>query len=545
MNGDPLYDAFAPYGMDPSLIPAPVPPFDPAAMTHGALTPPGLNPLDSMAGIANPGNVAPGIPAPSAPSPLDAGPDINAAIGVGPDTKVTKTLVSPEMQADLEGLSANDAARIGTAGQQTALDTKLAKENERLAIQEEKNRQDMERQAAAEKAKIEGEKQAAFAYQKKLRDDYAHDYERDFLKEKGVAGKWIAALSVGLGGFSAGILGGENQALKSIMFQMEQHAAREKGRLARKRDEMLAAGEDVKAIDQRLRDFDTVTRPQMESSLLKAAEARRKTMLSSFGADQAKINGDKMVQELNAASLERDFKTREGLAAKIETDNAEQNKLRRQQALGQTGPKLTEAQDKVLGTVATAMTNLKEAGALPEFNSKDQGLIRKFTSVARNIQPGKAEEVLAQLNQISGSYINQLSEPGRQRFNRIYTAVQDLERNLSGGSIQPHELSSLLESAASKGGVQSVVQRAKDLSVMAGAGKKEAYRLIDDAFAGKSSTAEAPNPKASAEVRAEAASLLRTVTDPRAKAALEYVRDNPGDPRASEAILRARKLSGN
>lgn len=527
-----LNQAFARLGLDESLLAS-----DPtAALTHAPGPP---NPIDNVAGIANPGNAAPVDHLAGLPPEIVA--DVKAAIAVGPDQKVTQTVVSPEMQADLAGLSANDKAKLGTAGELKELNTAKAKTELGLAEKEEQDRKDLEQKAAQERAKIEGQKQAAADYSKKLRDEYSHDYERDFFREKGVAGKWIAALSVGLGGFAAGILGGENQAMKNIQFLMEQHSAREKARLVRKKDEMLAAGEDVKAIDQRLRDFDTVTRPQMEASLMSAATARRRTMLAQHGVDQARIDGDSMIQQMTQKSLEDDFKLRQGIASKVENDNAEQNKLKRQQAMGVAGPKLTEAQDKVLGTVATAMTNLKEASKLPEFNAKDQAMVRKFTSVARNIQPGKAEEVLAQLNQLSGSYINQLSEPGRARFNKIYTAVQDLERNLSGGSIQPHELSSLLESAASKGGVSSVVQRAKDLSTMAGPGKSEANRLINEAFGG----GEKASPKASAEVRAEAASLMRTVSDPKVRAALEELRSNPDNPRAQQVIDIARKSTAN
>jgi hypothetical protein len=483
---------------------------------------------------------APPVPV-AAPAPVvPAGPDYAKALAVGPDTKVTRVKPTDGFNKARQALDTNDEGRKATSKEETDLNARRAgsivdDENQFAA-----DRAAFEERETARRTQIETEYQAAKDAAKTLREQHGKDYEKEFFAEKGVAKQWLAALAVGLGAYSAARTGGPNYAYQILKDQMDAHSAREKGRLLRQKEEIERRGQDATAEGQRLRDYDTITRPHQEAALLQRASERRRQLLASYGVEAANVEGDKLLQQIEAEKQARVLNLEAGLAARVETDNSEQNKLKRAQALGVTGEeKLTERQQVAATGLGGALQDIGKAHKeTKEFTNKDREIIANFVGEARQIKESDPERFRAAINKLGGNYYTQLSANGRKRFDLIQNAAQDMERVLSGGVINAGEYASRMALASEPGGLRHMTDRARAMATGLPPQQRQHWnQQIGATEQGFQGGAPATTAKQAAEVRAAAVTALRGAPADQ-RGPLEWVRDNPTDPRAAAVLTK-------
>lgn len=461
------------------------------------------------------------------------------AAQVGPDVKQTlANKALPELRNAAAAAAEAEAAAVRREGESNAAkansvlgeEQKLLEEQEALRVQQE-----------ADKARLEADKAKAIEAARKLREEAASDYERGFFETRGTAAKWAAAIGTGLGAFAATWNGTPNFALQTLDRLMDEHNKLEHARLVQKRESAKAAGEEVGRIDEAIKNYWTITAPQQQAALLKRAEQRRKVELARYGADEATIAQDKILAGIQEKRVQRETELEKALGAKVEIDNSAQNKAKRDaikaQAAGGDTPldKLTEGERKTLATLNAAMTNIKRAGQ-SEFTTQDRAVMNNLTAAMRNVAPSEPGKFWSNVEQLTGSYYKQLSPAGREKFDAIYQAAQNLERTPSGGVIGPHEIAGLISQASKPGGTKALVQQARDFAIASGR-SNEVNKSID---AVEKELATPMSSRDLAQRRAEAASLLRTTKDPDDRAALEYIIKNPGDSLAPSALQRIR-----
>lgn len=517
---------------------------------------PGMSPSDSLAQI-DPASMMPtsalpsesqAIPeappvagAPSAPVsavdsiPADPEAAFKKAMSVGSDVKTTG--LDSASKAGIAEAGAKLDANSENAKTTAAKDTALAIDKAGQILKQEEDaaaqRQHLETAQANQRAQLEQRKADAEEKAAKLRELHSKDYEHALFEDRGSAASWIAAISAGLGAFSATWNHTPNYAMETIVKAMDAQSMRERGRLMRQKEEIERTGGDVSRIDGLIHAFDTVTVPQQQAAQLEAAKQRRIGLLAKYGADQARIDGDKLLQQITEQQANREVALKTGLADHVERDNAAQNKLARETALGAGGKNAPDSEKTAMASIRGAVTAIKNIKATKEFSARDRAIVGNFVAAMRDIAPSKPEEFQKAIGQLSGSYYKQLSEPAKDRLNFIVQAAQDLERNLSGGAISPHEIANLVHSASATGGVRHLVQRARDMTAKAGAGAAAMTQFIDT---------ETGNPQAimkPAEIRAAAVGELRSATA-KNKAALEWLRDNPGNPDAPAVLSKIR-----
>jgi hypothetical protein len=557
--GDPEFEAARRAGLVPGLAGAPYTaplepqpdslPVNPAAPSGPMARYDAIPPPLPGAGAAG---AAPEAPAP----PVDPLAAMKAVAAVGPDVKSTTVVPTKAFQALRGQMNELDKERQQTADQQTKHNVEVAKETAKLEGQVQTDQRALETQLAADRARIDSQKAAAVAYEKKLRDANAKDYERGFFEERGTAKSLGIALSVGLGALGQGLaqVGGvkiDNYAWDITAKAMDQYAAREKGRLLRQKEEIERAGGDVSRVDQQLRDFDTITRPHREAALIKDFEQRRRALLANHGANEKQIEGDAVRQRLKQEQLSREAGLEQALFRRVESDNTEQNKARRALAAGQAGgtgatdlpdEKLTQETRKAQAVINGAMTATKEA-AKHQYTAKDRRIVDEMVGAARNVDPSDPTKFWAAMNQLKGKHYSQLSEAGKRRFDSFFRAGQDLERITSGGVIGTHEIADFLSGSKTAGSERQIIQRARDMLPATGQPNKVAARIsgVEQELGLQPGLAVASAPADKRQMvqnAAQAQTLLRTTQDQRARAALEAILKNPGDPRAGAVLAK-------
>lgn len=477
-----------------------------------------------------------------------------AAIRVGPDVKtsgIDKRSKAAIRAKEIE-LQRNDAAKVGTVQRDTQVQEEKANEVARDEDEKRLDRLAQEANQAAERAELEAAHVAAKDEAKRLRGDLAKDYERGLFETQGTAKTWLGALSVGLGSFAANWNKTPNFAWQILERAMDDHAAREKGRLLRKKEEIERQGGDVKEALAAIRDYDTITKPQQQAALLQRAADRRAALLARYGADEARINGDRLIQQINENRLIREMDVEKGLATRVEVDNSDQQRLRRQLALGQPGGKpLTEGERKGVATVEGALNGLKRGlENTKELDAKDKKIFRKIENEARSVKESDPAKAWTAFAQITGNYYSQLSENGSRRLRGFENYFRDLERNTSGAVIGPAETMGHIAEAIEPGGVKYALDRARAMSSMAGTAKGAARASIDAFERGLSSGgggAPAQAPAASAaSTRARAIEMLRGPgLSAKDRAAVDWAREHPTDPRAADILKTARSKGAN
>lgn len=510
---EPIF--FSPPGEEFSAAPAPPVP----------ATPPPVPMLPTA-----PAGFSPPVPPPG------ASPETTVA-EVGPD--VTRVVASKDFKAARAAVGDSEQRMEEAAVAQTDLNIDKAGAVVKDDVSALADRQKMEGEAADQKIRLGVVKQELVAKAKQLRDAHAKDYERDFMtelgKQKGAVAEFGAALAIGVGAFAASMNHTPNFAMDVLKDKMDRFASAEKGRLLRQKEEIERAGHDVSEANQEIRDFDTITRPQMESALMSRAIERRKAILNQYGAQQAQIDGDELIAKMQNHAAQNDVAVESGLNAKV--DNSAQNAAKR--AAAGVGGKPTEANDKAVVTINQAIGQIQKVGKeTQEYTGKDRALILKWSAIAREAPTTDPEKFAQFMSKMGGAgYIAQLSENGRKRFNLTSSAIQDTERNLSGGSIQPHEMAATLELSTEKGGIRHVVDRIKRFAPMAGPRQKEALAMFDASGLAGSDAAPSAAPVDKTAIRAEAASLLRKRPEDEA---LKWLIANPGNPKAGAVLERAR-----
>jgi hypothetical protein len=503
----------------------------------------------------------PPLPGDSLVPPADPAAEqkaLKAAIGVGPDVTTEKVKRSDALLAAQKNLSLLGGERANTQDDLTAHKVAVAGEVSEDAKQRLVDRAQMEKEAREQRARLEADQQKAKDAARELRERHAKDYERSFFEERGTAKSWISILSVGLGALGQGLsaMGGvrqDNLAWEVMQKMMNDHSAREKGRLLRQKEEIERRGEDVSRIDQQLKDFDTITMPQMRASLLEKAAERRETLLAKHGASKEQIEGDMLRQKLQEETLKDTIHLETQLAERVRVSNENQNQLKRQLALQSAkgpnnGRPLTEGQNKGVSTVGTALDKFKDAlDTTTPLSKKDMAILRKIEAEARTVRESDPAKAWAAFSQLSGRYYEQLTPNGFRRLRAFEDGFRDLERNTSGAMIGPVETIGMVARAQEEGGVKTAIQRARRFANFAGPKQQEVLKEVDDFeknLGGREGPAPA-DPRQQAAVRAEAAQMLRGARDPGQRARLEWIIGNPGDPRASAALSKAKSLQSN
>jgi hypothetical protein len=479
--------------------------------------------------VVAPADVAP--PAPVGPSAAEL------AIAVGPDVRTTRVVPTKAFNASQAALGAVDDARKVTAGAETKLKTGQAADILADEQQQATDREELKKQQEADKAKIQSQVEAATKTAADLREKHGKDYEKPFFEGKGVATKWLAALSVGLGAYAATVNKGPNFAWNIMSDAMDRHAARERARLQQQKEEIERAGGDVTKIEAQLRDFDRVTVPQQQAALLQSAGDRRRLLLAKYGADQAKIDGDKLLQQIEIEKQTRIANVQAGLASKVETDNSALNKAKRDALAGPTAEKLSERQQVGATGIEGALQAVRAANKTKDFSAKEREAVENFIGEARQLRESDPEKFRGAINKLAGNYYNQLSENGKTRFNHIQQAAQDLERVLSGGVINPHEFASRMSLASKPGGLTALTDRAHAMATGLPPASRDFYRQEINKAAQEVSVTD---PKIAAGNRAAAVAQLRNADKlpPARREALEWVRANPGDTRAAGVLAK-------
>jgi hypothetical protein len=277
LETDPEYQAARRAGLIPGLAGDPV---DTTLEPQPGLLPvnPGqASPMDRYDTIPPPVPAPPVQTAPVTEPQTDPTAGLRAAMAVGPDIKSTRIVPTAKFGEIREDMNKLDTKRGQNIDEQTKHNVGVAGEVYKDEQQNQKDQQALQTQLATERAQVESQKTAALAYEKKLREANAKDYEKSFFEERGTAKSIGIALSVGLGALGQGLAAAGGVKIDNVAWDitqklMDQHSAREKGRLLKQKEEIERAGGDVTRIDQQLRDFDMITRPHREASLLKNFE---------------------------------------------------------------------------------------------------------------------------------------------------------------------------------------------------------------------------------------------------------------------------------
>jgi hypothetical protein len=573
-------DPFAPFRLGDAMrgaVPLPTGPRTIEEMASSPLAPAPLPSLRSGADIpAPPGLPSPSEPAQLSPLPLPPPPEpvgqpvpnpgaqaLDAALRIGPDTRTTgisrqskDAIRKAAGKLDELGDKQKDLIERGTQVAEEKA-TEVARDEDEVRL----DRAAQEELARQERTKIDGQIVEARSIAKDLREKHKNDYEKGFFETKGAAKTWLAALSVGLGAFAASMNRTPNYAWNILEKFMDDHAAREKARLQQQKDEIERAGGDVTALERQLRDYDTITRPQQEAALLRKASERRSALLARYGADEARINGDTLKLRADEEAARREMDLEKSIASTVVSDNSAQNELRRKAALAQAGggngpdipdEKMTAETRKAQSVINGALTATKKAAQF-QYSKKDLAVLNEMVSASRNVDPSDPTKFWAAMAQLKGKYYNQVSAGGKERFNAFFRAGQDLERITSGGVIGTHEIADMLAASSAKGSESVIIQRARDMLPSTGQPNKVGAQIsavesqlgIGSRPAAGRATASppaGPAPAANAAVnRATALQLLRSsnISDLH-KRALEQIRDNPNDPRASRALEKIR-----
>jgi hypothetical protein len=467
-----------------------------------------------------------------------------AAIKVGPDVTTEKIRRSDELTDALAARKVLGGLQASTQDRMTAHNVKVAGDVAQDSRQVIADRAEMERQARESRIRLEADQQKAKDAARELREKHSKDYEKSFFETQGTAKTWISILSVGLGAIGQGLAaaGGvrqDNLAWDVLQKMMNDHGVREKGRLLRQKEEIERRGEDVSRIDQQLKDFDTITMPQMRTALLEKAKERRESLLAQHGASKEQIDGDVLKQKIQEQSLKDTITVETQLADRVRVSNENQNQLKRQMALqtakGKAGADkpLTEGERKGVATIGGAMNALQRGlDNTKDLDKKDKAIFRKIENEARTLKESDPAKAWAAFAQLGGRYYDQLSDNGSRRLRAFENYFRDLERNTSGAVIGPAETMGHIAEAIEPGGVKYAIDRARAFAPLAGRGESGITGKLDS-FEKNASTS---GTRQQATTKAEAVQLLRTSRDPSMRAALEWAANNPGDPRSS-AIL--------
>ncbi len=507
-------------------------------------------PAEAMAAAGvSPGAETSNAPVSVAPTAA-AAPDVAAEMAkIGPDTEYTRTVTTKDFAAANSALHGVEGEIVKTLDAKGKVDVKKAQEEAEQVKRDDELRAKLREEEAQQKIALQMKVDQATEAAKVLREQHQKEYAASFTQGKGQAMSWISALSAGLGAFSATVSGTPNFAWDVISKMMDQKAQRERERLQAQKEEIARTGGDVDRADQALKNFDSITRPQMEAAFLKESAERRASLMAKYGASDAKIAADQDRLKFLQGSLEKERQLQAGLSDKAKTDNAAQNKAKRDALGAGAAGKPNDSNIKAFTTIGTALDQVKKVGAeTSEYSNKDRALIMKWSAIAREAPTTDPEKFAQFMAKMGGSgYIAQLSPDGRKRFNLTSSAIQDTERNLSGGSIQPHEMAATLELSTEKGGIRHVVDRIKGFTRMAGPLQAKAEELF--AASGQAGTPSGGQPRAQLEPIskqekssrvAEATVLLRTARDPKMVNGLKWAAQNPDDPDAKVIIEAAR-----
>lgn len=311
---DELEKAFAPLGFQPGAVPVPAP--SPADLTH-AREPNALDAVKDLKAVPLPPPELPPVIAPNAPArPLEAPAAPTGPILAG--SQVTSKVARPELTraaSDIDQV-AKDAEK--TAREQARVDAERARDDYAATRLAEQDVEDAQIKADERKAKIQLDLDKGKTYLENKSKEYDDYKVTDFFEDRGVGTKVLASLAMGLGAYGASFNGGQNSAMSII----DSAVARDRANKLNQQEKLLGqkkdAGDAVKDNEARLVAADVELRAQHDT-LYKQLERQRAANLAKFGADQAAINGDKVIlgiRESRAKNAAEMFKGLETVVTK-------------------------------------------------------------------------------------------------------------------------------------------------------------------------------------------------------------------------------------
>lgn len=242
----------------------------------------------------------------------------------------------------------------------------------------------------------------------------------------------------------------------------EHEAEREANKAKREgfeRDEAEETRREIAAANQSIASIDLLGE-QLKSSIASLSPEKRK---AAQALADAKLAESRAEEERKAAAAYDKL-------TKIE-------ETRRSMGGGGAGPeKLTERQQVGATGIEGALQAVRGAAKTKDFSIKERELVEQYLGEARQIKESSPEAFRAALNKLGGNYYTQFSENGRERFNQIQQAAQDLERVLSGGVINPHEFASRMSMASKPGGLTAITERAHAMAAGLPTQTREYYR---------------------------------------------------------------------